>query len=160
MALLVLACGLLAGCGFRPLYGPESSAQALRGSVALDLPQTRLGFEMAEALEARLGLAAAGATWRLSVVPVVGSEGLELTASTTISRIRLNGTARYALRQTGAEAPILEGEVEASTSYSATASTLGTRAAERDARTRLASLLAGRIADRLEMAAATGRLLP
>ncbi|MCC6007695.1 MAG: hypothetical protein JJU40_08450 [Rhodobacteraceae bacterium] len=158
--LAALAGVALAGCGFQPLYAPGGGAHALRGSVALDLPETRLGFETGEALEARLGMAGSGAPLTLAVVPQIAPEALELTASTMISRIRLEGSASFALRRPGEETPLLEGVVRASTAYSATASTLGTRAAERDARARLARLLAERIADRLELAAGSGALVP
>ncbi len=103
-ALLPLAlCALLPGCGFHPLYGRATGApgavqtQLARINVAL-MPE-RSGQLMRDALQARLDPTGSGLAQRydLSVSFSVTGDALGVQPDSTISRIRLTGSASWTL---------------------------------------------------------------
>ncbi len=143
----------LAACGFQPVYGPGGPGTALRGRVAFADPQNRFGFELVARLEERLGRTQ-NPTYALSYQIVTAREGIAISATNDTTRIRLDGRARYVLRETGSDVQVLAGEVTSFTAYSTTGSTLATDTAARDAETRLMVLLADLMADALISGAA------
>lgn len=144
----------LAGCGFTPVYAPGSPAARLSGRIAVAPLAGRDGFALVEALERRIGVPGTdGALYELSLDLEVRSADASIVSSVIQARFDLFGEAGFALRAAGGEDILLAGRVAATTSYGATATTLATRAAERDARSRLMGLLADRIMARLEAAA-------
>ncbi|MFO7853742.1 MAG: LPS assembly lipoprotein LptE [Paracoccaceae bacterium] len=157
--LALSAAALAAGCGFAPVYGPEGAGRALQGQVAMPTPETRTDYHFTRRLEERLGRADAP-RYRLEAPLTVTREGLGATADGRTSRYQLLGRAHWRLlRADAAEeaAPLAEGRVTGFTGYSASGSTLATRAARRDAEERLASLLADRLVERLILAAPEDR---
>lgn len=146
----------LAGCGFRPAYGPAGVAPDLRGQVVVEAPNNRLAFVLVERLEARLGPPDAP-RYRLSYRIDTRSEGLGVTRSQETTRYNLTGVLTFQLREIASGKVVQSGEINAFTAYSATANAVATQASERDAYRRLMVLLADRLVTRL-MATADGRL--
>lgn len=147
-----LAALPLAACGFTPVYGPSGPGTALRGRVAVDAPENRLGFEFVARMEERLGRVRQP-DYRLSYTISEESQGIAISSTNDITRVRLNGRVQYTLVDASG-AQLLAGEVENFTAYSTTGSTLASDAGARDAETRLMVLLADQVVDRLISGAA------
>lgn len=156
----------LGACGFTPLYAPGGEAASLRGRVRPDDPTDALSFAFVAAFEDRAGRAGPAAPWALGYRISTDAVGTGLTPDNIATRIVLNGTLDWSVRPAAGEAsgdvsgdvsggdPVLSGREEAFTAYSATGSTVATRAARRDAEDRLMALLAERLALRLAVQAA------
>ncbi len=149
---VLLAPLALAGCGFRPIYGRGSPAEALHGKIALGTVDDRLSFEFYEQLENRLGRADAP-VFQLEVTLEVGSEGLAITQDNAITRYNLTGIASFTLTHIARDEVVLQDKLRAFTAYSATASAYATFISERDAKRRLAVSLADQIAIRIASSA-------
>ena len=137
----------LAGCGFTPAYGPGGSGERLRGRLAVEAPDTVDGFRLRTRLEDRLGRAE-GPQAVLTVEPSVEAVEAGITPEGAITRYNLQGRAAWRL-DSAAGLTLAQGEVTAFTGYSATGTTVATRAAEEDARERLSVILADEILARL-----------
>jgi LPS-assembly lipoprotein len=119
------------------------------------VPQTRADYLLVRRLEERLGPAPAP-RYRLAAPLEITRNALGTTADGLTTRYQYVGHSTWRLlpAEAGPEAPALaRGRVESFTGYSATGSTLTTRAAERDAEARLMTILADQIVDRLLLAA-------
>lgn len=145
----VALMGLLAlgGCGFTPVYGTDGVGNALRGTVAYEVPETVDGFNLGKQLEDRLGLTG-GATYVLAVTISVVEAAGAIDSTNASTRISAQGRAVWVLRDTAGTA-ISDGEVSAFTGYSNTGNTVATRTAREDARARLMVTLADQIVTRL-----------
>ncbi|MFT7190589.1 MAG: LPS-assembly lipoprotein, partial [Dinoroseobacter sp.] len=108
----------------------------------------RADFDLVRAVEDRLGRPSA-AQYGLSVAQSVSQTALAVQGSAAITRYNLVGTASYTLRDIGTNALVVSGNVDTFTSYSATASTVGTSFAEVDARRRLSVALGDLIVSQL-----------
>lgn len=137
----------LGACGFTPVYGPGSAALALRGRVTITAPRTVEGYRLLSRLEERLGRPD-GATLALDVTLDIARDRVAVAEDGSITRFTLPGEATFALRDAGGVV-LVSGTVDAFTSYSTTGTTVATRAAETDARARLAMILADLIMTRL-----------
>ncbi|MGC9420200.1 MAG: LPS assembly lipoprotein LptE [Rhodovulum sp.] len=146
--LLGLGALALGGCGFRPAYGPGGVAGDLRGRVAVDAPDSRNGFALVARLEERLGRAEAP-IYRLSYRISLDRESLGITGSQETTRYTVLGDLAFQLRALDSGAVVESGSVTAFTAYSASGSTVATRAAERDAVQRLMVMLADQLVTRL-----------
>lgn len=144
----LLAVAPLAACGFTPVYREGTSARGLRNAVLVDAPTNRAAFDLVRAVEDRLGRATAP-KYGLSVSQNIGQTALAVQGSAAITRYNLVGTANYSLRDLSTGALVVSGEVDSFTSYSATASTVGTSSAEVDARRRLSVALGDLIVSQL-----------
>jgi len=144
----LLAVVPLAACGFTPVYGPGAPATSLRGAVRVDDPETPDEFDIVSRIEARLGRPESP-VYALTITPRVTEESFAVVGARDLTRFNLVGNARYALRPIGAEDPVLDGEVNSFTSYSATGTTVSTLSARRDARSRLMIILADQVVTRL-----------
>jgi len=151
-AFLTLSALALAGCGFTPALGPEGSAVALRGRVAIDEPSDIDGFELVRALEAELG-APETALYRLSADIRVADEGVGVLPDQTITRFNVLGLVDYRLTKISTGETVASGQVKNFTSYAATSTTVATTSAQRNARDRLMVILADQIATELALAA-------
>ena len=140
----------LAGCGFTPVYGPGSTASALRNQTTITAPETVEGYRLLQALRDRLG-DSIGTAYDLSVTLEISEVAAATTAEGSTTRYTLPGKANYVLRNL-AGFTLAEGTVSSFTSYSATGTTVATTAAETDARARLAAILADQIVTRLAIA--------
>ena len=145
---VVLAAAALAGCEFKPVYGPDGTGAALLGQLSLDPPQDRNDYLLQRRIEERLGQATTGA-WRLSTQIKTDDIGLGFTTDGDITRYNINGTTDYTLRRTGSSEIFRQGKIQHFTSYSATGTTVATLAAKRDAEVRLMTILADQIIDQL-----------
>ncbi len=98
-----LGCAL-GGCGFAPLYGRGGGRQSVvaeeLGTVSVDVIGERPGQLLREALQQRLEGAGTERLPRyaLSVDYGISGEGIGVRQDTTITRLRLIGRARWALR--------------------------------------------------------------
>ena len=151
---LLLGALALAGCGFEPAYGP-GGADALRGAVRADDPDTAAGFAFVGQVEARLGRPAAP-RYALSYRLATREVELAIDGSNNITRYNVEGTLDWALTPMGAEEPVLGATERTFTAYSASGSTISTLESRRDAEQRLMTILADRVVARL--LAEAGRL--
>jgi LPS-assembly lipoprotein len=120
----------------------------------MPVPQTRADYLLVRRLEERLGPASAP-RYRLEAPLDITRDSLGTTADGLTTRYQYLGQSTWRLLPAadGAATVLAQGRVEGFTGYSATGSTLATRAAERDAEARLAIILADKIVDRLLLAA-------
>ncbi|MGR3632844.1 MAG: LPS assembly lipoprotein LptE [Limimaricola soesokkakensis] len=145
---LLLGALALGGCGFAPAYGPDNDAARLRGKVAVEAPASFPGYLLRARLLDRLG-APVEPLYELDVETSEEVEQAAISADGAVLRYRLLGRASYALRPLAGGPALAEGAVEEFAGYSATLGTVASDAAERDARERLAVLLADQIVTRL-----------
>ena len=138
----------LTACGFTPAYGPGGGATALRGQVAIAVPQDKLAYDLASRLEERLGHATTP-HWRLDPVITTDRIGVGITDANAVTRYNVTGAVEWSLVTLADGAVAAKGRAESFTSYSATGSTVATLAAETDASTRLMQILADQIVTRL-----------
>ncbi len=149
---ILLAPLALAACGFTPIYGRGSAAEAIHGKITLGTVSDRLSFEFYEQLENSLGRAVV-AQFTLDVALDVASEGLAITQDNAITRYNLKGTATLTLTRISDGKIVLTDKLRAYTAYSATASAYATFISERDAKRRIAVSLADQIATRIASSA-------
>lgn len=149
-----LLMALLAGCGFQPAFGPDGAATGLQNAIAVADPADKNGFDLVERLEQRLGRSR-DPVYALTYDITTRSSGVGITPDNAITRFTISGTIRFALTRRGDGATLSAGTVESFTSYSASATTVSTLAAERDAGTRLMRLLADQIVAQLVATSAT-----
>jgi len=148
LGLLGLGSLGLGACGFTPAFGPTGQASRLQDSILADTPRNRDDFLLIQQVESRLGRGpdgpyALGYTYSISGAPMA------VTADNVTARINLVGRVDFVLRERLTDAILLRGAVDGFTGYSTTGSTSATEAASRDARTRLAVLLADQMIIRL-----------
>ena len=141
----------LSGCGFAPVYGPESGARGLLGTIEIDPPRDREGYFLVRHLEERLGRADTP-TYALSIAITLDEERMAITSDNVATRFNLLGKATYALRDLDGGKVVSSGVVQSFTGYSTTGSTAATRAAEQDATERLMVILGDLIVMRLQAA--------
>ena len=104
-AALLGVAGLLAGCGFRPLYMPEggrgSPAAAELAAVYVPVMAERQGQLLRQALQQRMEGTGTGTAKRYELItaPSFSGEGIAIQTDTSTTRIRLNGTASWTLRR-------------------------------------------------------------
>lgn len=95
--------GLLAGCGFRPVYGTGARATAMQadlGAVSVALIPNRPGQLLRQALQQRLEGSEGGQLKRyeLTVGYSVAQDNIGIQRDTTFSRLRQTATAQWSLR--------------------------------------------------------------
>lgn len=137
----------LAACGFTPVYAPGGAGANLRGQVVVQDPVDREGYILLQELETRLGRGVG--TYGLAFEMRIEDENLGVTRTGNITRFNLVGTVDYSLFDISSEEVIFAGRTHNFTGYSATGDTVETLAAERDARARLARILADQIVTEL-----------
>ena len=143
--LVLLSLMGLAGCAFVPIYGQDNG---LRERVGFETDETVAGFRLRERLEERLGRSATP-QYLLRTSVRSRQRSAAITSEGDTLRLNIIGTATWTLEATGSGESIAEGEVEAFTSYSASASTIATQATRDDAEARLSIILADLIVSRL-----------
>ncbi|KJS42610.1 MAG: lipoprotein [Roseovarius sp. BRH_c41] len=145
-----LACGLgaVAACGFAPAYGPGGAGTALMGRVEVDAPNTRAGYLLTQEIETRLGRATQP-RYALSHTITLDTQAMAINRNNVASRFNLLGSVAYSLRDLETGAIVTSGDVNSFTGYSSTGSTVAVQASERDAETRLMSILADQLLTRL-----------
>lgn len=144
--LLTLVTLPLGACGFRPVYGPGGTGNAIRDRIRVADPGSRLEFELVARLEDRLGT---GSAYDLDYRIDIGQRDLAIDEAENIDRINIVGSLAFTLREAGTGRVIAEGEVSTFTAYATTASPVATASARRDAEDRLAVALADQVVTRL-----------
>jgi LPS-assembly lipoprotein len=134
----------LAACGFTPVYGPGGTGQSLQDNVSVGEPVTRDDYYLVRRLEERLGRADEGA-YALQFATGISIQGLALDPAGNIDSYNVVGATEYNLREKATGRIVTSGVVENFTSYSATGTTIATRAARKDAQERLMVILADQI---------------
>lgn len=147
LLLLAVSFGLVA-CGFTPAYAPGGAGERLRGEVLVAAPQDREDFTFVARIEDRLGRNTA-AEFSLSYKITISQEELAIRSDQQIQRYNLVGAVDFTVTKTETGAVLTSGKVSSFSGYSATGTTVATRAAERDAYTRLTSILADQVITRL-----------
>lgn len=142
----------LGGCGFAPVYGPTGQASRLQGSILPDAPRSRDEYLLIQQIEDRLGRGADG-PYALGYSYAISGARMAVTADNVTTRFNLVGRVDFTLRDRATDAVLLRDSVNSFTGYSTTGSTSATEAASRDARERLATLLADQMVTRLIAAA-------
>ncbi|CTQ32546.1 LPS assembly lipoprotein LptE [Jannaschia rubra] len=146
---LILSVGAtLSACGFTPVYGPTGEGQALRGAIRPAGPETELTFAFVRQFEERLGRANEP-RYSLGYVIALDEVGRAIDGSNNITRYTIEGIIDWTLTPRGATSTVLSGRETGFTAYSASGSTVSTLESERDARRRLAVLLADKVVTRL-----------
>lgn len=148
LTLGLICAAALAGCGFAPAYGPSGAASKLQASIAVDAPDTRDEQLLVQRLETRLGRAAQE-RYQLGHDLTFVEERMAVSADNITTRFNIVGSVTYTLRDTVTGQILTSGKVNSFTGYSTTSSTVATLASERDARERLATILADQIVTRL-----------
>ena len=138
----------LAACGFTPVYGPGGTGQSLQDNVSVADPVTRDDYYLVRRLEERLGRADEGA-YALQVATGLSIQGLALDPEGNIDRYNVVGVSEYSLTEKATGRIVASGVVDNFTSYSATGTTIATRAAGKDAQERLMVILADQVVTRL-----------
>jgi LPS-assembly lipoprotein len=155
LAALMAAALLLAGCGFRPLYGtasiPEGAANAFAAvriePIAATNDSDRIGWLVAGALDVALhkpGLSV-DAKHVLKVSLTDERRGLAIQDDASITRYNYRLSAEWTLSALGAETALAQGRAETTASYNVVDSQYGTLVARRDAEDRAAREIAEQI---------------
>jgi LPS-assembly lipoprotein len=135
---------LLGACGFTPIYGDGSAASNLQGKIEIGTGKGREFFEMRERLIERFGFANTP-QYNLTYTFYADSKGLAVSTSAEITRYNLYAISNFKVTDITSGAVVFSGVVKSTTAYSATSETYPTRAAQQDARVRLATSLADKI---------------
>ncbi len=144
----------LAACGFTPAYAPGGAAKKLLGSVWVQDPTDKNGFDLVERLEERLGRPE-NRRYDLAYTITTEVVGVGITTENAITRYNVKGVIDYTLSDHATGARLAGGRVQSFTAYSATGSTVAGLAAEEDAAFRLMRILADQITARLIAASTT-----
>lgn len=145
---LLLAPLALAACGFTPAYAPGGGADKLFGTIWVQDPTDKNGFDLVERLEERLGRPD-DIRYDLGYRITTEAVGVGITTDNQITRFNLKGVVDWTLTERATGARIAGGRVQNFTAYSATGSTVAGLAAEEDAAFRLMRILADQIVARL-----------
>lgn len=135
----------LGACGFSPVYGPKGSGAELAGAVTISAPSDEVEFDLARSLEDRFG-PPIESRYTLNTDLSTRSQRVSITATQDTNRFNLVGRVDWSLTENATGAILADGVAEGFSSYSATGTTVATRAAQRDAYKRLTVILADRIA--------------
>ncbi len=151
-----IGAGVLAGCGFEPLYGEGTAAELGQGRIAVGPLEGFAGYDCRQRLVRLLG-EAENPTHLLEVNLAIDVESVALTQDNIQTRYRVVGDAGYTLRPLSGSGEILRGRTGALSGYSSPDNSAGTafatEVARQDAIRRVAVLLAERIALALSLRA-------
>lgn len=153
-ALLIGASLVLAGCGFRPLYGERSAASISApelAAVQVDLIPNREGQLVRNALLDKMQPRgpAARPLYRLTVGLSIGRESFGLRTDDTATRGSLTMSAGYVLTDLASGKPVLNASSRAVSSYNILDSDFATVISENDAIRRTANEVSEEIKTRV-----------
>lgn len=149
----ILGVLALSACGLTPVYGPDGGGSKLFGKIRPRDPQDYQEFAFNRRLAERIG-PEGEASFDLDYRMSIGVIPQAITPDEITTRYALNGTVEFALRDRQGMT-VSSGRVSSFTSYSTTDTTIATLSAERDARERLARMLADQVVTRLLAASAS-----
>ncbi len=140
--------GLLAGCGFSPVYGPQGSGSVLQDNILLDEPKSSSAYLFVREFETRMGRGTNG-KYGLSYSISIEDSAIAIDQSDVTTRRNLVGTVTYALRDLNGGAVLKTGRETNFTGYSTSGTTVATQAARRAAFERLNVILADQVITQL-----------
>ena len=148
---VVLFCLMLAGCGFRPLYGDVRLSPKL-AAIFVDPIEEPAGFELRNSLIdlLRSDGEQAGKAYRLAITLTDTNQGVALQNDATITRYNDTVTANYVLTDAKGE-ELRRGSLTSLSSYNVAQSPYATQVARQDADKRAAQDLAERLSLELEV---------
>lgn len=154
--LVLLAAGLVAACGFQPMYGTgarRADIAAELGNVAVDEIPDRVGFDVRETLVSLLTPRGEPAkpAYRLSVGLTERLEGLLIERDAAITRYNYQLVGAYVLTDAETGKEILKGESRSIAAYNVSDSQFATIIARRDVQERTARDLGHDILNRLAL---------
>ena len=157
-AALLALLPLLAGCGFRPLYG-DARLEPQMASIFVEPVAERDGYELRNALINLLGSNGnvRGKAYRLKIVLSEANQGVALQNDATITRYNDTLTVSYVLSDAGGT-EVTSGIQSSLASYNVVASPYSTLSAQQDADKRAALDIAERI--RIDLGAFFRRRTP
>lgn len=133
----------LAGCGFRPVYLPDSATQKFQDQIFVQAPTKRVEYEFVKALQGQVGRAQSG-QFKLSYDIEMTTRSTVVSAAQELERFSVEGLVSFTLTDSE-NTPITSGSTRSFTTYSATGSTLASDRSQRDAENRLAVILADQV---------------
>ena len=148
LGLLGLGTLSLGACGFTPAYGPAGAAGRLQNAILPDAPQGRDQYLLIQRFEERLGRGEDG-PYALGYTYALSGARSAITADNVTTRYNYIGAVNFILRDLVTGTQLLRGSVDGFSGFSLTGSTSATAAAERDARARLAVVLADKMVTQL-----------
>jgi len=147
---LVGAAGLLAGCGFTPLYGASGLSPAL-AAVEVDAPETRTGHLLREQLDDALARDRSRApAYRLALVVDEDRYARGLRVDDVATRYEVGLTVGYILTDARTRRQLTTGTAQVAVSYDSADAPYASIAAYSDGQERAANQAAERI--RLDLA--------
>lgn len=138
----------LTGCGFTPVYAPGGAADGLKGQISFAAPSTRDDQLLVRHLEQQLGHTTAG-RFQFKYTLKVDQQRMAVAANNTTARFNLIGKVDYQLIDPTSETVLISSSATQFTGYSATGTTVATRAADEDARARLMVILGDQVVAQL-----------
>jgi LPS-assembly lipoprotein len=140
---LLLACGMLAGCGFRPLYATSSEDSAFDeqlASVHIEPISERIGQILANSLRDSFNPTGARVPERytLNVVLSTATADYVIRKDGTASRELIVVSGRFTLNENGVHDPVLSGSIRINDSYDVGESPYSVVVSNSDAQTRAA----------------------
>ena len=145
VTIVALACWLLAGCGFQPLYGKSGSNDVVREFSYIDVApiKDRMGQQLRNELVQRLHTAGRAPFVKYRLVSKISQSKQSLAVQKSAFSTRANLTVRveFDLVSTNSASVLLSIEEQATVSYNVLDSEFATLAAERDAQTRAIKFL-------------------
>ncbi len=150
---------VLAGCGFRPLYGTSSIPEGAESAfatirvepVAATNDSDRIGYLVAEALDRTLHTPGHDEPVAYALALKLADErrGLDVQEDASITHYNYLLVAERTVNATGAETPAVSGRAETTASYNVVDSQYATLVARKDAEDRAAREIAEQIKLRL-----------
>ncbi len=150
--LLLLIAGLLSlcGCGYQPVYKKNEPGGMSLGEFEVTVAGSgRDAFIIEELLQNRLGQAGVAPDYTLSLSLWVRDREIAIGGAGGIDRTATDGTAWFRVHDRASGRKLLSGEVSGSVSWSYKDKITGAAMPWRDARNRLLTQIAERIATRL-----------
>ncbi len=145
-SLVLLAVIPLAACQFSPVYGPGGSGEVIRNQIRVAEPGNRIEFGFVARMEDRIG---SGSAYTLDYTLETSSRNVVIDGAENIDRVNVVGDLAFTVSEAATGREVQRGDVSSFTAYATTASPVATESARRDARDRLAVILADQLVTRL-----------
>lgn len=147
--LLTLPALLVAGCKFTPVYKTGGAAKGLVGQIRFNLIESREGFALLEALEARLGRPGANPYYDAQIDLEFVETSKLINPTAEIARIELRVIAKIKVTDNRTRAIVFSDDIRETTGYTTTPETGARTASALSARDRVVKALADSVVLRL-----------
>ncbi len=128
----------------------NAPGNSLVGKISVAEPDSRESFLLVQRLEERLGRTT-NAQYELALALTLSEQGLAEDASGQIRRFNVIGQVDFTLRNVITGEITTSGRVDSFTGYASAGTTIATLSAQRDANSRLMTILADDIVKRLQL---------